>query len=106
MLSGSGSKRNVLNELPCNNWKWFFKNSLRGQSPALFNWIRSSSRDDDNGWKLKIIHDQPPAPTHFSCDNFKAVSPLTCACQGLTLAMCPLARTHFLGGRASSGHNN
>ena len=26
--------------------------------------------------------------------------------QGLTLAMCPLARTHFLGGRASSGHNN
>ena len=28
------------------------------------------------------------------------------ATQGLTLAMCPLARTHFLGGRASSGHNN
>ena len=26
--------------------------------------------------------------------------------QGLTLAMCPLARMHFLGGRASSGHNN
>ena len=26
--------------------------------------------------------------------------------QGLSLAMCPLARTHFLGGRASSGHNN
>ena len=25
--------------------------------------------------------------------------------QGLTLAMCLLARTHFLGGRASSGHN-
>ena len=28
-----------------------------------------------------------------------------CTNQGLTLAMCPLARTHFLGGRASSGHN-
>ena len=26
--------------------------------------------------------------------------------QGLTLAMCPLARVHFLGCRASSGHNN
>ena len=26
--------------------------------------------------------------------------------QGSTLAMCPLARMHFLGRRASSGHNN
>ena len=26
--------------------------------------------------------------------------------QGSTLAMCPLARVHFLGRRASSGHNN
>ena len=26
--------------------------------------------------------------------------------QGLTLAMCPLARVHFVGCRASSGHNN
>ena len=29
-----------------------------------------------------------------------------CTVQGLTLAMCPLARVHFLGCRASSGHNN
>ena len=28
------------------------------------------------------------------------------AVQGSTLAMCPLARMHFLGRRASSGHNN
>ena len=28
------------------------------------------------------------------------------AIQGSTLAMCPLARMHFLGRRASSGHNN
>ena len=26
--------------------------------------------------------------------------------QGSTLAMCPLVRMHFLGRRASSGHNN
>ena len=26
--------------------------------------------------------------------------------QGSTLAMCPLARMHFLGRRASLGHNN
>ena len=31
---------------------------------------------------------------------------LSNSAQGSTLAMCPLARMHFLGRRASSGHNN
>ena len=46
--------------------------------------------------------------THISLHvhNYTVVCMYVCMIQGLTLAMCPLARTHFLGGRASSGHNN
>ena len=56
--------------------------------------------------------------TVFTDENMDNIPESRCLCrdenilkdvdvrQGLTLAMCPLARTHFLGGRASSGHNN
>ena len=41
-----------------------------------------------------------PRHSNVSLENGK--KPL----QGSTLAMCSLARMHFLGRRASSGHNN
>ena len=84
---------------------------------ALFGTRRCSSRS--LGWRKRL-------PRHFgwiSLHRYAGAVPfmhlytgsLVCMLydiplsgnqQGLTLAMCPLARVHFLGCRASSGHNN
>ena len=63
---------------------------------------------------VKVFYDALQFPygvvknQHFQSSYFggRRGSQKRVSLQGLTLAMCPLARTHFSGGRASSGHNN
>ena len=46
------------------------------------------------------------SPLLVSLSHFLLSACLSLSHQGSTLAMCPLDRMHFLGHRASSGHNN